>query len=93
MKVNFDMTKIAGGLAEGVLQALGTGALGMLGGFLTKMAISAVKSRNNPALPESTTPDGLEDAITVESTEPAIEATVKPETPETVEVTFDETAE
>lgn len=96
MAMNFklDVSKIATGLAEGGLQALGTGLLGMAGGFLTKMAIAAIKNRKTAPAIEADTPD-LSDAIQVEASpaiEPATTDAVEIEMPamtDTVEVTFD----
>ena len=79
-KINFDMGKLASGLAEGTLTALGTGLLGMAGTWLTKMAISAIKSKSNVPAIDTTEPD-LSGAVTMTET---ASLTAEPET--TIEV-------
>ena len=79
-KFNLDMGKLAGGLAEGTLTALGTGLLGMAGTWLTKMAISAIKSKSVPAI-DTAAPD-LSGAVTMTET-----ATESPTATETIELT------
>ena len=79
-KFNLDFSKLAGGLAEGTLTALGTGLLGMAGTYLTKMAISAIKSKSVPAI--DTEPD-LSGAVTMTETA----TTASPTATETIELT------
>ena len=90
-KFNLDMGKLAGGLAEGTLTALGTGLLGMAGTWLTRMAISAIKSKSAPAIdvvaPDMTGAVTMTESPAPAEAEPTIELTAP--TDEVVTVSFD----
>ena len=87
VKFNLDFGKLAGGLAEGTLTALGTGLLGMAGTWLTKMAINAIKSKSTVPAIDTAAPD-LSGAVTMTET-----ATEGPTATETIDLTAPTTDE